>query len=423
MKINSKRIGIELCISGVFLMPYHVRSIFVPPELVAVNFISLVGMLLIVWKYGKQFIKNIGQLAVLICILLMSILFFETEKKNRYSFSYALKCWTTLFAPLLLVYIKTDKKQFEYCLLYFLNCFNGLTYIMFTMLLTDLVTEKGAMNLFAYLSGNSQLTDLVQSTSRYCSLIGHYIPTAHIYLFYYAFNMISDRIRLRKGNQLRTTIIAIIGIALTASKANIFALFILIILFNIKNLKDVIGSLILLVALYYGSLFDMVLKRFLSSELTTGRNSTWVYVISHVAGLFPLVWGHGTGSVFELNRTSGISWASAAFEYPYRQFSYELGVITMIILMTLAFVIPLIFLVHSKHYQLAVVSMILILTLNMYNGIACYLDYFWGYCIYIFMIINISRFYQCKELFKVQTGKRGQESRRKVYSGKNEIKR
>ena len=400
IRFSRRRIGFESCIVGSFLVSYYIRLVVMPANWASINFLGVIGLCYILFTQGRQYLADRSKMLVLAFVILLSGLFFLTEYKNGYSMLFAAKCWLNLAFPLLLLYIEVDENTFEKILLFFLKCFDLLVYVMLLMLLVDLAANNIAMISFAEATQNSEFISLARNVVRHCSVNGHYIPTAHVYLAYYVFKMIAARTNIAKSNELQVAVVSVFGILMTASKANIFAILVLIILFNFKSIKGIVGSIVGLGILYYAGAFDLVIERLISTELSTGRDSTWGYVTEHVSNLFPLFLGHGTNSVFDLNLTSGISWASAAFEYTYRHFAYELGVSVTIILFMIAFIVPVLSIVQRRHYEMVMVFLCIIAVVNIYNGIACYMDYFWQYCVYAFLFVNLSKYYNVKKIFR-----------------------
>ena len=178
---------------------------------------------------------------------------------------------------------------------------------------------------------------------------------------------------------------------MTASKMGLILISsaILVITHNKSIIKKVVLiSGILLIAMYTG-IFNNTIERFMEGSITTGRAETWQAVLK--SGLYPIKLLSGYGHEFTFTFNNYLPWASAAFEYPIRMFSLELGIVMAVLIYICIGVIPILILLKRNHVYLLISYMIIFIDVNSYNGLALASDYMFIFSIFIFIILNTSR--------------------------------
>lgn len=393
-KTNAQLIGLYLCIIGCLFFQYYVRAVIFLSQILTFNFITILGIIITLFSImfsskENRTIRFDKPLLQFVLLLLISLLFGYTQHLSSSSPIFSIKVFSTLVLPLVVVIYRTSSNVTLRFFSFFLKSINIIVAFMITTLIIDVSTNNAFIKEFASVSSSSGLERFVYTSTRHASFMGHYLYSAEIYLLFYILNMIDIVYLGKKSNPLIYLFIASIGVASAASKTNIIALLLLIFLFNIKKIKYLIVSVITLTIIYFTGVFDVVIKRFLTTDLTTGRDTTWTYILNNVHDLFHVFWGHGADSIFSLN-TFYVPWASAAFEYPIRLFEYEYGIVFTVLIYIFLFIIPAIYILKSKQYYLFCCYSIISIVVNTYNGIGINQDQMTLFCLVDCLMINLS---------------------------------
>ncbi|HFD1906508.1 hypothetical protein ACV3US_05625 [Clostridium perfringens] len=182
---------------------------------------------------------------------------------------------------------------------------------------------------------------------------------------------------------------------MTASKTGFFLIIISLFLVNNsrknnkKKFLTYLMIVILVIIIFKIGIFQNVIDRLQNGSLTTGRSEQWEVIKKF--NIYPIKFWRGYGNGFTFKYNEVIPWASAAFEYPFRMFSLELGIFTMINIYFCLLVYPIIRLISRKSFSLVVPFIILFIDVNTYNGLALNGDYMFIFCIFIFCILNLSK--------------------------------
>lgn len=372
--------------AGVLLLGYYVRMCFLPDKIAKINILTTFPALILFLDsafHRKHLKKNVFFMVMLSTI---SFLYIGTQMQNHRSVMNTLLYLVNLIMPLLIISLDVKPRSVKKIFNMFVVMMDCLVLLMFFMLLIDVVTHNKAIAAFSRLTGDlSMITFSNPNSGRKASIMGHYLPTAEVYIIYYVIHYFA-RHQFKVMYNV-SMIISVIGISLAASKGGIVLIIGLIIVFNIKDFKVMLVSLTALVIAYASGLFTAVINRFSNSDLTSGRSEMWEYLNRIYDDLTPLVYGHGSESTHWLNQKN--EWASAAFEYPFRAFSYEYGVIFTVLFYVLVFGYPCLRLLKEKRFDHLIGFVAVFLYSNTYNGWVLGYDYMFLYCIFTFVVLNL----------------------------------
>lgn len=250
---------------------------------------------------------------------------------------------------------------------------------------------------------------------RMYSFMGHPLFNTELYLMFYVLNILYNKFYKKSiiPNYV-VMIITIVGISLTASKTGFALLALLLLTLNGKkiNYKYYIGLIILVAICFHFGLFDNVINRFMQGDLTSSRSRMWEVVSKN--NMYPIKFftGYGQGFTFIYNRI--VPDVSAAFEYPVRMFSLELGIFTTILIYLNIFIYPMYKFIKRKQYSIIIGYLIVFLDINTYNGLSLAGDYMLIFCIFTFILLNLSNVLYKKSIELVSAnrdiGKSGEDS-------------
>ncbi len=392
MKIRIKRVdlGFFLLFAGLFLFSYYVKKLIIGNALEGINILSIVGTAYLIYLGIKNKSVHISCkiFCSLVLISLTAIFVFVQTLYSSKSFVGSAKYFFGIIYPIIILYLKIDDQSFARIFRMFLRCLDIAIGIMFIMLIIDLFTNNAAIKWFANAIDDSFLQICANSKLRHASIVGHYIPTAEMYCIFYIMHAID--MNNKKTSSIKNMIlmlISLVGVGFSGSKAAIFVLLISILVFNAKKIQYFVAGILTIILAYFSGVFDIVFLRLTNTELTTGRVDMLIY-LGERYDLFPAI-GHGANSSYSLN--SIINWASAAFEFPPLMFSYEYGVIFMVIFYLAVFIVPLIILLKKKNYINFAFLLLLDVIANTYNGISLGGDYLTIYIVAAFFIINADK--------------------------------
>lgn len=296
--------------------------------------------------------------------------------------------------PLLIIGMRVDEVLFKNIFRKLLFVFN---IIMIMVTIAGLVEVVLKIDIYSSISKIMTprtreliLNQKARDIYRLYSFMGHPLLNTQLYLMFFLLNNIYNKY-FEKVLSIKTMIIiSLVGISMTASKTGMALIGISILFVTYQNSK--IKHIVMIIAtgtIAFGTgIFNNTIARLVGGSLTTGRAESWERVIN--SGLFPikLFTGYGHAFTFEFNKY--LNWSSAAFEYPIRMFSLELGTIMAILIYICIGLIPIFILIKRRHIYLMISYLILFIDVNTYNGLALAGDYMLILCLFIFIILNMS---------------------------------
>lgn len=372
---------------GLFIVPIFVREMIIP-SFYQLNMFAFLGCCLVLYytlRHGKlkqrDFITYI-LIVILTCILILSEIHAGRTIKGF------IRVFGGLIMPLPLLYYRMRNP--EKTIRVVLNIFKVVSLIIVVMGVIDLLTDSNLIVNYYMFANDYNYANMAMTSTRLYSYIGHPLYNAELFLMTFGMNYAYNEIFLQNHKQDKWIIIlTMIGIAMTASKSAIATFLGLLIILYIKNIKYMLFSLIILVIGYYKGLFDQVILRF-SGSLSTGRNEVWERISSKGIDFFHFFWGNGSDSKYSYSYLE--EWARAAFEYPYKLYALEFGILFTIIIFLFLFLLPEIRIICNGKKWLMFSAIFLAVTIhvNMYNGIGTYSDPMYLYCLFGCMILNMS---------------------------------
>lgn len=388
--VNKQKIDLPIIfiLLGLFAFNSFVRQMLFPSPLpYQLNLFAFFGCLIIAYYkiYGIRLkVENIWLIfgsIILLCLLMMS------EIHAGRMFSGFIKVFVGLVVPLILLYYSIRNK--ERTIKIVVNVFIVVSLFVVILGVVDLFYGNIIISRFYTLANDLKYTNMALSSSRLYSYLGHPLYNAELFLITFGLNYAyNDIVKKSHKGDIWIILICMVGIALTMSKSAIALYFLMLCVFYIKNIMYLIFSLMITAGAYFFGLFDTVISRFQGS-LSTGRNEMWDVVKSSGEVHFHFLWGSGSDSKYSFSFIS--EWARAAFEYPFRLFSLEFGILFMIIIMVMTFCYPAYKILRGRKRNLVlfVIFVAVSLHVNIYNGIGTYMDSMYMFCLFGCMIMNL----------------------------------
>lgn len=387
IKTNKYEFIFFLMFGGTFLTPYYTRYILCGEKLAGINAFTIIGIVVLLYMAiiheTIMFDYKKWDVICLICLICLFV-FVQTIYSDK-SFLGSARYFFSIIFPIVLIYFKLEKEVFDKIFRLFVRIIDILIFVMLIMLLIDICFNNFAIKFFATLT-NAEIMHVYSNTSRHASIMGHFLTTAQTYIVFYIVHVLEMKMNNNYKYNLLYICISLFGVCMASSKSGILILVILFIVCNIKNKQVIFGGSILTVTGLAVGVFDNLINRFLTTDLTSGRIERLLFLSSNY-NLFPLI-GHGAYSSYDFNDV--ISWASAAFEFPVVMFSYEYGVIFTILFYYLVFINPFYKLLKNKNYFLFILLLMLALFVNFFNGIGMGYDNLYIYTFVTFIVLNVS---------------------------------
>lgn len=399
IQINNKKCIIFLLISF-FVFSQELRVGIIGNKFSNINILALVSLgVLVIKNFRKINKKKLMLLQLTILIYMSTSMIYENKIITIINFIVA------FIIPLILVIVEIDNNTIEYAF--------KIT-IMILNLIILIITIIGILEMIFHININpivssfmsertrEQIIENSMSTQakRLYSFMGHPLFNTELYLMFFILNNLYSKYIKKQQCPLWILVVAVIGIAFTGSKTGIILLCVSIItLFKCSNklkkfLIIICGSFIALES----GLFGTLMFRFTSGSLTTGRSEMWAEIQS--LDLYPIKFftGYGLGFTFTFNYY--LTYASAAYEYPIRMFSLEIGTLMTIMIYIFLFAIPTIVLIRRKHIYIYICYLVIFLDINTFNGLSTSGDKMLIFSFFIFLILNLSKLLKEEQLAK-----------------------
>lgn len=381
--------AITYIIIAVLCIPGELRHGTLGRQLGLINYLAISILIYILITSTNYFKKEVIVFVYMTIIYyIVSTFFYENKLTN------VILSITSYMIPLLLIGVRIKEESFENIFRKFLKILNVIIILITFLGLIDFVFRTN-VNIYISKFMTARLQELIlnqqfKDKHRMYSFMGHPLFNTQLYLMFFSLNSIYSKYYRPILSKQLIIIISLIGVGMAASKTGFILIVLSITLINFKKSKIkhlIVVSVAFSTTLYLG-IFDNTIQRFLGGSLTTGRSEAWETVTN--MGMFPIKFftGYGNGFTFVYNQY--ISWASAAFEYPVRMFSLEMGILMCILIYACIGVIPSMILLKRRHFFLFISYIIVFTDINTYNGLALLGDNMLIFCIFIFVILNMS---------------------------------
>lgn len=386
---RNKKIFIILLVS-LFVFSQELREGILGNTFGIINVLSLLSV-------GSLVLNNFKELNKIKLTLFYITLIIYIFTASLYEDSYftIVKCIVSFMFPLILVITEVDKDTLKSIFRFTIITINIIIIIITIIGIFEMIFDININTYIGkFMSSRTQeqiiANSVTKSAKRLYSFMGHPLFNTELYLMFLILNMLYNKYLINKNLPIWIIIIATIGIAFTGSKTGFVLLCSSILVLFKSNNKIIKYGLIIvgiLAALTTG-LFNTLYYRFTTGSLTSGRAEKWLEVQS--MNLFPIKFftGYGNGFTFTLN--SYVGWASAAFEYPFRMFSLEMGIITTIMIYIFIMMIPTVTLIKRKQWYLIFSYLIVFVDINTFNGIALLGDKMMILNLFIFLVLSLS---------------------------------
>lgn len=398
IQVNKKCI-IFLLIS-IFVFSQELRVGIIQNKISGINILALISLGILVIKNFRKINKQ-----KLVLLYLTIIVYICTSMMYEHKITTIINCILILIIPLILVIVEVSNETIQYAfkitiiilnLIILIITIIGILEIIFginvNLFISNFMSEKTREQII----GNSMS---IQGKRLY-SFMGHPLFNAELYFMFFILNNLYNKYIKKQQFSLWILVVTVVGIAFTGSKTGIILLCVSIIFLFEYNTKFKKLSIIIcgLVIVLESGLFNTVISRFNSGSLTTGRSEMWTEI--QALNLYPIKFftGYGLGFTFIFN--SYLPMASAAYEYPIRMFSLEIGMLMTGMIYIFLFVIPTLVLIRRKHIYIYICYLIVFLDVNTFNGLSTSGDKMLIFCFFIFLILNLSNYLKEEQLMK-----------------------
>lgn len=380
---------------GLFVVPIFVREMFLP-DFYAINIFAALGCLFVFrikLKGGKLKKKDFFPYLILTCLVIL-LVFSEIHAGRTFKGFVRVFFGLIMPLPLLFYEMHNPKKTIRIIV----KVFKLVSLIIVCLGIVDLVFGKKFIVTYFNLAHDTNYANMALSSTRLYSYIGHPLYNAELFLMTFGLNYIyNDLFENNHKKDKWIILMTMIGVAMTASKSAIAIFFVLLIILYVKSFRYVIFNFIILAIGYFNGLFDLVIQRF-SGSLTTGRAEVWNRISTKGIDFFHFFWGNGSDSKY--NYAYLEEWARAAFEYPYRLYALEFGILFTILIFVYLFALPGVRIMknNTRWIMISIVFFAVVAHVNMYNGIGTYSDPMYLYCLFGCTILNMSIFTEKEEV-------------------------
>ena len=399
IQIINKKCIIFLLIS-LFVFSQELRVGVIGNKFSNINILALVSLgVLVIKNFRKINKKKLMLLQLTILIYISTSMIYENKIITIINFIVA------FIIPLILVIVEIDNNTIEYAFKITIIILNLIILIMTIIGILEMIFHININPIISNFMSERTREQIIESSmstqsKRLYSFMGHPLFNTELYLMFFILNNLYSKYIKKQQCPLWILAVAVIGIAFTGSKTGIILLCVSIItLFKCSNkLKKLLiiicGSFIALES----GLLDTLMSRFTSGSLTTGRSEMWDEI--QLLNLYPIKFftGYGLGFTFTFN--SYLTYASAAYEYPIRMFSLEIGMLTAIMIYIFLFAIPTIVLIRRKHIYIYICYLVIFLDVKTFNGLSTSGDKMLIFSFFIFLILNLSKLLKEEQLAK-----------------------
>lgn len=354
---------------GVLFFGYTIRSSIINGVFGYMNIIFYICMSIILLRW----IKYINYNLIIVLAIFLMIVYIDTITYSR--IDQIIISIVTFVLPLLLFCVdyKRIVKNKELFIIKSIKILNFSVIITFFYIILDMIT--GAIltksmsiifsNLVEYIPTNTAFLQF-----RSASYLGHELYTKHFFIMFYILNMIYYLIMSKSIiNIITVHIISVVGIALSGSKLAILVLLFLIVYFNFKGRNKFIKFVLIFIGLLIINslgLFDLIINRFKTTTLTTGRSLAWKLVFESLPKI-KLIGGSGEYLISNLMQKFTQIQVTAAFEYPFKIWLYRYGLIPTILILYQMYIKSLYKFIKGRNMIFSISFLVMIVETSTFN--------------------------------------------------------
>ena len=349
---------------SIFLTSYFFRREFTG-DIAAMN-ITFIGLMAIYLFINNEKI-NVKILLVLMCIA--TYIVFNDYLINNEGLNTIIRNICISILPISLLLVEINKDYVENIFIAVTRTLNFFTVIIFSIGILDYLFNVGIMR---YVAESFARTLLPWIGYRYTSYMGHPLFTKEIFIYFFFFNNISNKYLNKKlMNKYIVLFLSLIGVLITGSKAGVILILVSIIFdFNKKSKYiNIILSLTIITMVYYMGFFDMTISRLKNNTLTSGRTEASDIINELEIVKTKIFIGYGENVQSFIEEKVGTTIATASMEYPIRIWTLKYGILCTILIVSIIFIYPVLYLLRRKSYYLCFVFLIKTTEINMYNGL------------------------------------------------------
>lgn len=351
------------------------------------NLFAALGCCCMLYKSVRNGKLERRDLAPYLLIVLLTFILMMSELHAGRTFKGFVRVFVGLIMPLPMLYYRMYNPQKTIRVV--INIFKLVSFIIVVTGIINLLFGRQLLVRYYTLANDRNYANMAALSLRLYSYIGHPLYNAELFLMTFGLNYAYNEIFKKNHKQDKWVIVLMmIGIAMTASKSAIALFLALLGMMYIRNFRYLIFGLTVLAVGYFKGIFDMVIKRF-SASLTTGRSEVWERLRASGIDFFHFFWGNGSDNKYAYSYLE--EWARAAFEYPYRLYALEFGILFTILIFIFLFILPEYKIIKSRAnwILLSIVFGAVVAHVNMYNGIGTYSDPLYLYCLFGCVVLNI----------------------------------
>lgn len=387
----NKKLFIILLIS-LFIFSQELREGILGNTLATINILSLFSVSLFILNNFKELDKR-----KFIILYITILIYMFTASLYEDNFFTIIKCVISYIFPLILIITEVDKDTLRSIFKFTVITLNVIIIVITIIGIFEIIFGININNHISnFMSQRTQeqiiANSMTMTGKRLYSFMGHPLFNTELYLMFLVLNILYNKYLIEKRYPIWILAAATIGIAFTGSKTGFVLLcFCIVALFKSNNKGKKILLIIsgILIALKIG-LFNTLIYRFTTGSLTSGRSEKWTEIQS--MNIYPIKFFTGYGNGFTFTFNSYVDWASAAFEYPFRMFSLEMGIIITIMIYLFIMFIPVMTLMKRRQWYLLLSYLIVFVDINTFNGIALLGDKMMIISLFIFLILGLSKY-------------------------------
>lgn len=392
-KLNIVNLSVLLLIISTFFLSTFVRGILMNDSFRGINFIAIITILSIFLMTHLNKKLSIYTLFNLLLLTILSLLFFNSELRSYNHGSLMIVFFFNIIFPLILVTVEFQKDMLLKKIKIVMKTFNLFICILLIIGVIDFFTDKLIGRLLVPIFNDIIYTSFIESPEqRYVSFVGHPLLNNQLFLMYYIMNNLYNKYILKKDkNFFLLTLVTMIGVGLTGSKTGMVILVVSTLVFGYQKFSNLILLSIASVTALTTGIFSVTIERFTSTTLTTGRAEIWETIVKADYFPFKIFSGYGSNFVYDVYNTV-IKYASAGFEYPYKGFSLNYGILFCVIFYIITFIMPASILLKRKQYHILISYSLIFLVVNTYNGIMIVNNNMLILAVLIMFVMNLSSY-------------------------------